>query len=439
MNNLSFKNSWIEWLLVAGLIVLSPIFLFPKVSWLWSLLAVPLLLFIRYAIRKEVLPRTHFNLPLILLLLVVLVSMLSVPDILFSLPKAMGVLFGILVFYALIALVKRIRSIDLALIGFVASGAVFSAIGLMGIKWDYDSLLFALARVVGIKLDQTIFYRDVIPFLDGLIPRFIPQLPGAELGFNGNAIGGTLTLIFPITAVLFFLAIRRKNIYTSRKFARLYEWIAVISFLLMSFVLFLTFSVTSWIALSVSFWLIFLPPKWKALTVGMLILTVASVLVIFPGETASTVQTVSKGLDPDKIEYRLKWWDVGVKTISENPVVGVGLNRMRLHPEVGYEESHVHNQYLQTAAELGLIGLAAYLALIGVAVFTYFRALKAAGTVLEKSWIKGIGCGLLAFCLFGMVDAIPLGTKVGLFFWISLALLTVQYFQVTGKFKRGTG
>lgn len=40
---------------------------------------------------------------------------------------------------------------------------------------------------------------------------------------------------------------------------------------------------------------------------------------------------------------------------------------------------------------------------------------------------RGLGAGQLAFLIFAMGDAIPLGGKNGVFFWVSLALITGLY------------
>jgi len=39
----------------------------------------------------------------------------------------------------------------------------------------------------------------------------------------------------------------------------------------------------------------------------------------------------------------------------------------------------------------------------------------------------GLGCSQLAHFIFGMGDSIPLGAKVGIFFWFSLGLITAIY------------
>ncbi|TET70287.1 MAG: hypothetical protein E3J56_08305 [Candidatus Aminicenantes bacterium] len=39
----------------------------------------------------------------------------------------------------------------------------------------------------------------------------------------------------------------------------------------------------------------------------------------------------------------------------------------------------------------------------------------------------GLGCGQMAHFIFGMADSIPLGAKVGIFFWFSLGLIAAMY------------
>jgi len=40
---------------------------------------------------------------------------------------------------------------------------------------------------------------------------------------------------------------------------------------------------------------------------------------------------------------------------------------------------------------------------------------------------QGLVCGILAQQVFGITDAIPLGAKVGIFFWIVVGILAAMY------------
>jgi hypothetical protein len=392
---------------------------------------------VRFVLRGEVFPRTILDPAMVLILIQVFATCLLVPDLLFSLPKVTGVLFGILVFYALVTLLTDKRIIKTGLFAFLFGGTFFSMIGLMGINWDYDSLVFSLARLLGIHLDKTVYTRQVIPFLERMIPRVDFRLPGAEMGFNGNAIGGAIILVFPVILALFLPYLRKKTLYSRIWEQKSAVFLLFLGLMTISGVLFLTLSVASWAALSISLWIIFFSKKWKAVTAIVLVSAVFLSFLIFPAKISRFASTVGNELDPEKIEYRIKWWNIAVQSIREHPLFGVGMNRMRLHKDIGYKRAHVHNQYLQTAAELGLPALFAYLALLGGVFFMCVTIQRRAG----KDWIKraalGLGSGQLAFGLFGLIDAIPLGAKVGIFFWLSLALIIALYKQEEHKVADG--
>jgi putative inorganic carbon (HCO3(-)) transporter len=136
---------------------------------------------------------------------------------------------------------------------------------------------------------------------------------------------------------------------------------------------------------------------------------------------------LSAGEAKIKILNRMQLWNLAINTIKEHPIFGIGMNYIRKNPQVRYEQAHVHNHFLHTAAELGIPGLIAYLAiLIGVG-FMCFEIWRKSKVVWIKMAALGLGCGQLAHFIFGMADSIPLGAKVGIFFWFSLALIAAMY------------
>lgn len=105
----------------------------------------------------------------------------------------------------------------------------------------------------------------------------------------------------------------------------------------------------------------------------------------------------------------------------------MGMNQARTIPQVGDKQAHLHNLILHTAAELGIPALIAYMAILWSIASMCRKVWKKA----EENWMKnavlGLGCGQLALFVFGFLDVIPLGAKVGIFFWISLALISSLY------------
>jgi O-antigen ligase len=97
----------------------------------------------------------------------------------------------------------------------------------------------------------------------------------------------------------------------------------------------------------------------------------------------------------------------------------------------GYDVAHAHNHLLQAALDLGLPGLVAYLAVwIGIAV-ALIRTYRAAGDRRDRILAGGLGAGLVAHFGFGTTDAIPLGAKVGVLFWMTLAV-AISLHQIAG-------
>jgi putative inorganic carbon (HCO3(-)) transporter len=167
----------------------------------------------------------------------------------------------------------------------------------------------------------------------------------------------------------------------------------------------------------------------KKLAFLLIIVILAVFLVLISVDKISPIAKEAKG----KIIDRMKLWNVAVETISKHPVFGIGMNRIRTIPQVGNQQAHVHNHLLQTAAELGIPGLIAYL---GILIGTGYMCIEI-WRKSNKGWIGiaalGLGCGQLAHFIFGIADTIPLGAKVGIFFWFSLALIAAMYNYMLNK------
>jgi O-antigen ligase len=92
--------------------------------------------------------------------------------------------------------------------------------------------------------------------------------------------------------------------------------------------------------------------------------------------------------------------------------------------------AHAHNHILQSALDLGLPGMMAYLWLWVCAARLVGKAAVDQASAPEQRVADGLGIGLIAYFAFGMTDAIPLGAKVGLALWAALALVAVSAARV---------
>jgi putative inorganic carbon (HCO3(-)) transporter len=129
----------------------------------------------------------------------------------------------------------------------------------------------------------------------------------------------------------------------------------------------------------------------------------------------------------DALADRAHIMSAGLDLLRGSPWLGIGLNQFRhvYHPPPSvppYDVVHSHNVYLQTALDIGLLGLVSYCALL---VFLLIRADRAARgpSPLGRSAAAGACTAILAIHAFGLTDAVALGAKVGLFQWMAGGLI----------------
>jgi O-antigen ligase len=109
------------------------------------------------------------------------------------------------------------------------------------------------------------------------------------------------------------------------------------------------------------------------------------------------------------IVERLAHWEAAIGMLEDHPVLGVGIgNYVATYPAYalpGWRDAlgHAHNYYLHVAAEMGLLGLAAYLLLMGM----LFRHGWSAVRSLRDAY-QGVALGILgilaAFATHSLFD-----------------------------------
>jgi putative inorganic carbon (HCO3(-)) transporter len=425
-----FLTRW-QWVWLA---LAAPFFLFPSPSRKWIFIVVPALWLIAWFATGKPLPNTPANLPLMVIMIMVLVSLYATYDIEVSLPKIAGMLLGIGMFYAFIHASRREGTFLVVLAAFLACGFGIAVLGVAGMQWP----------------DKYAFLQNDLSRL----PILIKGLPGAEAGFQPNEVAGALLWVLPplivLVIALFISLIKR----TTRKHP---GWRVVgllflipITIIMMGTML-LTQSRGSLIALALA--LIFLPVfllkrRWIYLGVLLVIFVFIGLFSWRSGWIQKIyMETGNPGQSIVTFSGRVEIWDRAIRGIHDFPITGMGMNTFRSVIIVFYptdyaskDLGHAHNEFLQAALDLGIPGLIGFLSLNIVAswmlVQTWRNAQSAnlgksplSSAFAVKVLVLGFAGGFLAHLLFGMIDAVALGAKPGVMFWMLLGLITGLYLR----------
>ncbi len=424
-----FIDHW-RWLI---LLLAAPAFLFPSPARAPLLLVLPGLWLAAGLAGRGPLPRTPLNGALLLFSIMLLVSLWTTFDLAYSLSKVTGLLLGLGAFFAIARQVRGPSALWRAVALFILAGGGLALLGLVGIDWlNKLPLLAAVSQ---------------------RLPAIIRGLPGAEEGLSANSVAGALIFFLPLQVVM----LTRTWRVPPRDWPRCWPWqtfadpltggprlwlsIQLILLLLVGGLLVLTQSRGAWLGFAAALALLLAASGRR---VRWLLLAGAAAgglgLVVLGGPSAA-LSLAARVIGADvgaKVIQRQTLWYYGLLAIRAFPFTGMGLNMFRLalpvlYPTVplpaGYDITHAHNHLLQAAINFGLPGLVAYLALWLGAAYALLSAYRASADPWLRALAVGLAAGLTAEFVFGATDAIDFGSRLGLFFWLTLAL-TIGLYQV---------
>jgi putative inorganic carbon (HCO3(-)) transporter len=438
----------LEWLVVGAA---APLLMFPTLRPHWTAAALAMLVvwwLLRWAVRGEPWPVTPFNGALLLFALMVPVGIWAsaVPDL--TLPKAAGLILGLAVFRA-VALAVDSRRLNLALALFCLIGLAVLVVGVFGARWSAKvGPLYTLTRH---------------------IPWLIQGLPESQAdAVSPNQLAGALTLYLP-------LALALVSIWRFSRRAIIGPLLGLVGSLLflalVAGTLLLTQSRSGWMGGTAGIlalvslagltsrrrwarWLGGALPVLAMLAVVVLILHLGPQQLgenLFGKESASPVEEAVGAIT---LEDRVEIWSRALYAIHDFPFTGCGLGAFRRVVPILYpfftvppdtDIAHAHNIFLQTALDLGIPGLVAYLALLGIALGVCWRVAltpspaasggfplplsRSAGEgeggrgVGVRALALGLAAGLIALHVYGMTDALALGSKPAVAFWYALGIV----------------
>ena len=416
----------LEWLVVA---ISSPLLLFPTFRPLLTAVSLVVLVsfwLLRWIVRREPWPITPFNGALLLFATMIPVAIWASAFPNLTLPKASGLILGLTAFRTVALTVRDRRSLGLALTAFCLLGTAIVIVGVLSTQWS--------TKIASLGLPAH------------LIPRLITSLPDMQSeGVNPNQLAGVLALYVPfvVTLVIALRVVRKPS--TARLLALAG---AVLALPLAAVILLLTQSRAGWIGVAAG--TLTLGTLWglssksrQMQVVGAALplvgLAVMAALLIYLGPyrmgeilyNSHSSTPIEEVIGEISITGRVEIWSRALYAIQDFPFTGCGLGTFRrvvhiLYPlflaSPDFDIAHAHNIFLQTALDLGLPGLIAYLALLGIAGATCWRCARH-GAPLVRTTALGLAAGLVGLHVYGLADALALGSKPGVAFWFALGLI----------------
>lgn len=472
----------------------SPLLMFPSPKRSLFLLVVPSLWLIHYLVvscfdtekSKSMISFTPLNISLLLMIMMVLVSLWATSDMVLSLEKVSGTVLGFGVFFCVVRSGRNRFDWLFTVTAFLTGGFAWAVIGFLGM--DYRTRFALLTPIIR------------------RIPRLLNDLPGTEDGLHHNAVGGTLLWVVPLFLIFclnfifhfeediggknFFYPFgdgkqKRKKRNSKRNmredhflrkglsrifinmgsFKEAWTWLFKIlcwtGAIFSCVVLLLSQSRGSYLALGltlISFLLIVFSPKWRRIFIIVILIIICiftAVLFATGGWERFVFQlglSEQTGFSIDSIAGRIEIWRRAVYGIQDFPITGMGMNTFRevvhilyplftISPDLDF--GHAHNEFLQTALDLGIPGLIAFISIYIISFWMLYKIWQyedekisedqsvQAGIfrtlTFQQMLVLGLGGGLFGHMVFGMADAITLGAKPGIFYWYLLGLITSLY------------
>ncbi len=377
-------------------------------SW-FSALGFPLLALLWWRRRRALgaAARTGLDGPVLVLLVLGVGALAPSVNLEISLPRLLGLWLGVALFLVVFDLLTSEKRLWLVVSGLAVLGLVLAVVGLVGTDWT-------LAGGLPIQ----VVYEH--------LPKLIAFLPSsAEGGLHPNKLAAALGMLLPLPAAVM--------LFTPGRLLRL-GWGLAMGVVAITLVL--TQSLSGILAAGAALLALGAARSHRVrIMVAPLVALVVMMVVWWLGPRALADALLALALVPGEgssLDNRLGVWSLAIAMIQTSPLFGIGIGTFaeavdRYGPLVvsGTQAAvpHAHNLYLQFALDLGLPGLLAFLALLAAAFRQAQYAVRRGPTARARGLAAGVACGLLAYLVYGLTDAIGPGEKPGLFFWLLLGTI----------------
>lgn len=214
---------------------------------------------------------------------------------------------------------------------------------------------------------------------------------------NAMTFGGVMLLL---CSILFALA----TAYEVRGRLRI---AAMIASGITALALFFSFTRSSWLGMLLSVLIVLVIQRRRLLPI--FIVGIALTVLILPARYRDRFTSIMD-MDYRTNVHRLQMLEGGWRIFKEHPIIGVGpidlseLYEEHKPPEAEYVFGHLHNNFLNIAVTLGLLGLAAFVYLF-VSIFRLLaRNLRLGLPPPERAWVVGSISAVAGFLVNGLFE-----------------------------------
>ncbi|OGX26353.1 MAG: hypothetical protein A3J51_05010 [Omnitrophica WOR_2 bacterium RIFCSPHIGHO2_02_FULL_45_21] len=121
-------------------------------------------------------------------------------------------------------------------------------------------------------------------------------------------------------------------------------------------------------------------------------------------------------------------WRAGWKMFISNPWIGVGLGTFMFNfkkfiaEDYQYSAAYAHNCYLQMASEMGLIGLLAFLFILGLFFYHGIKILNSRERNFYWYTLLASQAAIIGYCVQMGVDTTLYSLDLGMLFWLVMGI-----------------
>ncbi len=191
---------------------------------------------------------------------------------------------------------------------------------------------------------------------------------------------------------------------------------------------------TTFVLLSYCAYKNILPRRWRVSLIPLVFVGLFGALIlafIFVEPLRLRLSSIFIGRGDSSNNFRINVWLAVLNMIRDRPILGIGpghgtFNKIYpLYMQARFSALGAYSIYLETALELGIIGLLSFLWLILVTFGTAIKEIVRTGNF----WLIGSLAGLVSMLGHGFVDTVWYRPEIHVIWWLLIGYIASQYPQ----------